>query len=139
MRSASRRPPRARAGAGLLALALLVAAAGCTITRVYRGSPLRAVPEAELVPGATTKEEVLRVFGPPDGLARQLDGDVFVYRYERVNTNTLRIEEPVVTGVQLFTYTRSFEKHDSLVVLFGPQGVLREYGYAEGTGELDGL
>lgn len=136
MASASR-----AAGAGLLALAFTLSsavcvAAGCTVTRVYRGSPLRAEPEAALLPGATTKEEVLRVFGPPDGLARQMDGDVFVYRYRRTNTSSFRIEEPVVTGFQLFRYTRSFEKHDSLVLLFGAQGVLREYGYAEGTDEL---
>lgn len=118
------------------ALALLAAAPGCTITRVYRGSPLRAAPGSALAPGETTKAEVLRAFGPPDGLARQSDGDVFVYRYERTNTNTLRIEEPVFTGFELFRYTRSVEKHDSLVVLFGRDGVLREYGYAEGTGEL---
>ena len=139
MRKARSRRAR-RSALGLLAAALLATSAlGCTITRLYRGSPLRAAPEAQLVPGESTKEQVLRVFGPPDGIARQLDGDLFVYRYVRTNTNTLRIEEPVFTGIRLFSYTRSREKHDSLVVLFGPGGVLREYGYREGTGELGGL
>ncbi len=132
------RPRGVLVGAALLLLlsGLLAPAGGCTITRVYRGSPVEAPPDGALVPGLTSKGEVLRLLGPPTGIVRQLDGDIFVYRYLRRNTNQLRIEEPVITSLEIFSYTRSDERTDTLVVLFDPEGRVVQYGYAAGT---DGL
>jgi hypothetical protein len=104
--------------------------------RVTIGSPLRDVSPQELVVGETTKAEVLARFGPPDAIVRQLDGDVFVYRFVRRNSSTLTIEEPVVTDLTLFTYTRSTEKDDRLSILFDARGLVRSFGLRRGTEEL---
>lgn len=127
-----------RRRAGPLAAALLVAgalgaASGCTITRVYVGVPVELEAVSLLVPGRTSKGEVLRTLGAPDGIVRQFDGDIFVYRYLRRNTATFQLEEPVITNLEIFSYTRSHQRHDSIVVLFDEQGTVREVGVAEGT------
>jgi outer membrane protein assembly factor BamE (lipoprotein component of BamABCDE complex) len=119
------------------ALAALLLA-GCTITRVYVGTPLRADPDLEIQPGVTSMQEVLTVFGPPQRILRHSAGDVFVYSFRRENSETLVIEEPVITDLELFTYSRTREKEDRLVVLFDGEGRVRSFGYQHGTAELDG-
>jgi outer membrane protein assembly factor BamE (lipoprotein component of BamABCDE complex) len=104
--------------------------------RTTIGSPLREDAATLLVAGETTKAQVLASFGPPDVIVRQLDGDVFVYRYLRRNTNTLTLEEPVVTNFTFFSYTRSSEKDDRLSILFDASGVVRSFGLRHGTEEL---
>jgi len=118
---------------GLAAATLLP---GCTITRVYVGSPVRLELVDALVPGESGKGEVLRQLGAPDGIVRQFDGDIFVYRYRRRNSASLTLEEPVITNLEIFSYSRSEQKYDTIVVLFDEEGVLREVGTAQGTDEL---
>jgi len=122
-------------------LAVLVLSTGpaCSIVRSTRGSPLRAVPAEHLVVGETTKADVLRIFGPPTGIVRQFDGTLFVYRRAKRHKDTFRLEEPVFTGIEVFSYTRSDTREDRLVVQFDTDGVVRSFGYAEGTRELGGL
>jgi outer membrane protein assembly factor BamE (lipoprotein component of BamABCDE complex) len=115
---------------------LIITVCGCTIGRVYRGSELRADPSQRIVIGTTTKAEILRIFGPPDWIQKQFDGDIFVYTYLRKNSSALTLEEPVFTDITFFTYRRIQEKRDSLVILFGKDGVVKDYGHYEGTGEL---
>jgi outer membrane protein assembly factor BamE (lipoprotein component of BamABCDE complex) len=103
---------------------------------VYRGSEIRADPKERIVVGITTKAETLRVFGPPDWIQKQFDGDIFVYAYTRKNSSTLTLEEPVFTNITLFTFNRVQEKRDSLIILFGKNGVVKDYGYYRGTLEL---
>jgi hypothetical protein len=122
---------------GLAALAALGLAA-CTITRDYIGSPLRADPAQEIHPGSTEIADVLRVFGPPDRILRHTTGEVFVYRFQRRNSETLVIEEPVITNFEIFSYSRTREKEDRLVVLFDRDGHVRSFGFVRGTAELDG-
>lgn len=117
----------------LLALAL----AGCTITRTYVGVPLAVDPGSAIEPGETDKAGVLRAFGAPERILRHVDGDVFLYRYVRKNQETLAIEEPVITNLKLFTYTRSVEREDRLVVLFDAEGLVSAFGYVRGTAEFD--
>jgi outer membrane protein assembly factor BamE (lipoprotein component of BamABCDE complex) len=126
-----------RARSSRLALAALALTA-CTITRDYIGSPLRADPAVEIHPGSTDMADVLRTFGAPDRILRHAAGDVFVYRYRRSNTEVLAIEEPVITNTEIFTYSRTREKEDRLVVLFDREGRVRSFGYLHGTAELDG-
>ena len=121
-------------------LALLLAAAlssGCIIARIYVGNELPPIPEEKLVPGTTTKAEVLRDFGPPDRLVRQYEGDVFVYAHLQRNVTGLLIEEPVITHAFLFSYTKEEEKSDRLVVMFDRSGVLTGVGFKRGTQQLD--
>ncbi len=118
---------------------LIITVCGCTIGRVYRGSELRADPRERIVVGTTTKAEILRIFGPPYWVQKQYDGDIFVYTYLRKNSSMLTLEESVFTNITFFVYRRMQEKRDSLVILFGKDGVVKDYGHYEGTGELKPL
>jgi outer membrane protein assembly factor BamE (lipoprotein component of BamABCDE complex) len=118
---------------------LVITVCGCTIGRVYRGSEIRAEPKERIVIGATTKAQILRVFGPPDWIQKQFDGDIFIYAYLRKNSSTLTLEEPVFTNITFFAYRRIQGKRDSLVILFGKDGVVKDYGIYKGTGELKPL
>lgn len=126
---------------GILALTLLliIALCSCTIGRVYRGSEIREDPKKQIVPGITTKADILRIFGPPDWVQTQFDGDIFVYAYARKNSSTLTLREPVFTNITFFTFSRVQQKRDSLVILFGKGGVVKDYGHHKGTGELSPL
>jgi outer membrane protein assembly factor BamE (lipoprotein component of BamABCDE complex) len=115
---------------------LILTVCSCSIGRVYRGSEIRADPKERIVVGITTKAETLRVFGPPDWIQKQFDGDIFVYAYTRKNSSTLTLEEPVFTNITFFTFNRVQEKRDSLIILFGKNGVVKDYGYYRGTLEL---
>ena len=119
----------------LIAL-LIILLSSCTIGRVYMGSEIRDDPRRKIVIGSTTKSNILEIFGPPDAIQMQFDGDIFIYGYLRKNSATLTIEEPVVTNVTVFTYTRVQQKKDALVVLFDKDGIVKNYGFYEGTAEL---
>jgi hypothetical protein len=118
-------------------LAALVLAPGCTIIRTYVGNELPPLVDGSIVPGTTTKAEVLREFGPPDRLVRQYEGDVFVYAYTRVNESRIDLEEPVFTKFRFFSYSKSQEMSDRLVVLFDRNGIVAGLGFRRGTLQLD--
>jgi outer membrane protein assembly factor BamE (lipoprotein component of BamABCDE complex) len=109
---------------------------GCTIGRVYIGSEIRSDPKEKIQVGLTTKSDILEIFGPPDRVTRQYDGDIFVYTYLRKNSTKFAIEEPYITNTTFFTYTRIQEKKDHLVILFDKNGMVKNYGYQRGTSEL---
>lgn len=109
---------------------------GCTIGRVYIGSEIRDDPKEKVQPGLTTKSDILSIFGPPDRVTHQYDGDIFVYAYLRKNSTKFVIEEPYITNTTFFSYTRTQEKKDHLVILFDREGVVKNYGYQRGTQEL---
>jgi hypothetical protein len=124
----------ARAIAGLVVLGL---SSGCIISRTYSGNELPAITDRQLVPGTTTKADVLRDLGPPDRLVRQYEGDVFVYAYIRRNESTFLLEEPVFTHLTIFSYTKEQEKSDRMVLLFDRSGTLSGVGFRRGTETLD--
>jgi len=109
---------------------------GCTIGRVYVGSELQYNPSEKIVSGQTTKSQVLEMFGAPDLIQRQHDGDVFVYVYLRRNYSKIAIQEPVVTHIQIFTYSNIQEKKDNLVILFDREGTVKNFGFQRKTREL---
>jgi outer membrane protein assembly factor BamE (lipoprotein component of BamABCDE complex) len=119
----------------LIAL-LMILTWGCTIGRVYIGSELRSDPKEKIQLGLTTKSDILSIFGPPDRITHQYDGDIFVYAYYRKNSSKFVIEEPYFTNWTLFSYTRIQDKRDHLVILFDKNGVVKNYGYQRGTEEL---
>ena len=123
----------------LLLAALLALSTGCQLGREYVGSELRLEALDRLLNGRSTKGEVLQLFGPPDRILRQYDGDVFIYRYVRRNTASFSIEEPVITNFQIFSWSKEQEKADRLVVLFDRQGIVSAWGLRRGTEELDAL
>jgi len=126
----------ARVAVPILALALAVESA-CTIERTYVGNELNAVPDGRIVVGKTDKGEILEVFGPPDRILRQYDGDVFVYAYIRRNSTTFEIEDPTITNLMIFTYHKSQEKSDRLVVFFDREGLVSGIGFRRGTEQLE--
>jgi outer membrane protein assembly factor BamE (lipoprotein component of BamABCDE complex) len=115
---------------------LIMAVCSCRIGRVYIGSEIKDDPRERIVVGATTKSEILKIFGPPYRVHKQYDGDVFVYDYVRKNSSSLTVEEPVFTNITFFEFKRIQEKKDSLVILFDKDGVVKSYGYHRGTTEL---
>jgi outer membrane protein assembly factor BamE (lipoprotein component of BamABCDE complex) len=98
-------------------------ATGCTIGRYYQNAPLRADPSV-LVEGQSTKSDVLRQLGPPWLITHQTDGDAFVYMYDRQNWSTLRLQDPI-TGISWFTYSKQYERRDTVLVTFDFNGVVR--------------
>ena len=66
--------------------ALLILLWGCSIGRIYVGSEIRHDPKEKIKTGSTTKSEILEIFGPPDRIQKQYDGDIFVYAYLRKNS-----------------------------------------------------
>jgi len=123
-------------GKAFVLLVLLILLWGCSIGRVYIGSEIRHDPKEKIKTGTTTKSEILEIFGPPDRIQKQYDGDVFVYAYLRKNSSKFSIEEPYFTNVTLFQYSRIQQKKDALVILFDKEGVVINYGYQKGTPEL---
>ncbi|GBD25203.1 hypothetical protein HRbin30_00518 [bacterium HR30] len=112
-------------------------ATGCTIARTYQDSPLRG-DVTRIVPGVSTRSDVLREFGPPTQIFHQTNGDAFVYTYARLNYSSLRLRDPI-TGTNWFTYTRRFETRDRVLVLFDFDGVVRDIAWAHHTQELPPL
>jgi outer membrane protein assembly factor BamE (lipoprotein component of BamABCDE complex) len=109
---------------------------GCTIGRTYIGSEIRSDPREKIQIGLTNKSDVLSLFGPPERITSQFDGDIFVYAYYRKNSSKFVIEEPYFTNLTIFSYTRIQEKKDQLVILFDKEGVVKNYGYQRGILEL---
>lgn len=106
-----------------------------TIKRSYVGQPVEIDPHKSIITGKTNKGDILGIFGPPDRILRQYDGDLFVYEYIYDKGFKVVIEEPVITGIKLFTYIKDDKKRDLLVILFNKQGVVLNYGisrYASG-------
>jgi hypothetical protein len=127
---------RRRSELAALGGALLLLSA-CAITRVYVGTRLPMHPTTALTPGVATRGDVLRELGAPDQVMRHVNGDVFIYRYNRKNSDVFTLEEPVVTDLQIFQYTRVDEREDRLIVIFDSSGVVEAYGYHRGTEEID--
>jgi len=115
---------------------LMLFAWGCSIGRIYIGSEIRSDPKEKIQSGLTTKSDILSIFGPPDHITSQFDGDIFVYTYFRKNSTQLAIREPYITKTTFFSYTRIQENKDNLVILFDKDGVVKNYGYQKGTQDL---
>lgn len=109
---------------------------GCSIGRTYIGSEIRSDPREKIQIGLTSKSDVLSIFGPPERITSQFDGDIFVYAYYRKNSSKFIIKEPYFSDWTLFSYTRIQEKKDHLVILFDKDGVVKNYAYQKGTPEL---
>lgn len=123
----------------LLAALLTASVPACSFTRIYRGTPIRVVPDEVLSAGVTSKGQVLQLLGPPDRIVRQHDGDAFLYRFVRRNVDALELEEPVFTNMTIFSYTRNEQRSDLLLVLFDKEGVVNSWGLRRTTDDIGGL
>ncbi|MCP3987112.1 MAG: hypothetical protein GY723_22220 [bacterium] len=124
----------------VLAISLwMVLGSACSITRIYRGSPILVVPDEVLQAGVTDKAQALQILGPPDRIVRQHDGDAFLYRFVRRNVDALELEEPVFTNITFFSFTRNEQRTDLLLVLFDTGGLVRSWGVRRSTQDIGGL
>jgi hypothetical protein len=123
-----------RLAPGALALALLT---GCTISHVSIGSPIDEASMQDISPGESDEADVLRVFGAPNRIVRHAEGDMFIYEFVKRVTRTIHIEEPVITGFELFSYSSSDEREDRLIVLFTEEGLVESFGYTDGIPERE--
>ena len=123
--------------ASSLVAALLAAATACTLQRDYVGNEFRDLPEGSVAVGRTTKGEILELKETLDRILRQYDGDVFVYAYIRRNQTSISIEEPVITNLMIFSYQKSQEKSDRMVVFFDRDGHVSGVGFRRGTEQLE--
>jgi hypothetical protein len=133
----------------VLLLASLAVTPGCVIGRYSEGETIATEQIPRIVPGQTTKTEILAWFGSPQSFAdatfiekflseQELDpgtvmdlpfADVFVYR----------ITEGRLRGyvMILYNYIRLDVASDTLVVFFDRQDLVLYYGWRNGTDVLD--
>ena len=114
-----------------------VLATACTLGRVYRGQELPPDAAEQIHPGRSTVGEVLAVLGPPDRIVRTARGEVFTWRFERRNSSSFTIEEPVVTDLTIFSWSKVQDKSDTFMVFFDRAGVVTHTGHRRGTEELE--
>ena len=104
--------------------AVVVALAGCSITREFDGER-PTVDQLQALIDARTKAEVLENVGPPVEVGLQLDGSVFVYRF--------RFEEADNLNLSFFRATFDYDVTDQrvarLVVFFDKAGRKTGFGF----------
>lgn len=133
----------------LLCFMCLACSACISIGRTYSGNPIPEDAIARIVPGETTRAEVMQLLGAPKetesaditGLAEQalaryegeklilqIDPALFndVYIYERKQTNHF------VMALILFNYYSSDERSDRLAIFFDKDGVVLGVGWTPG-------
>jgi hypothetical protein len=119
----------------LASVILLLGSSGCTITRLYGGAQLRGDP-SQIIEGQSTRGDVLRILGPPDAIEHQVWGDAFVYRYRQINSASITVEDFAFTGQTIFSFGRTFDNSDTLIVLFDFNGVVNGIAVDRDTEEM---
>jgi outer membrane protein assembly factor BamE (lipoprotein component of BamABCDE complex) len=83
--------------------------------------------------GKTTKQEVITLLGSPDRITRRANGDtMFSYKYARATAKPatfIPIFGPLVGGANV--------QHQFFIVLFGADGVVKDYISSQGSTETD--
>jgi len=131
---------------GVLSLALLLT--GCVVGRYYEGPQISGEKIREIQPGVTTKEEIIRWFGPPQNyisptvfneILRELDvtreplthypfANILSYQYNRGNIRAIVLV--------LFNFVEAKVKSDHLVIFLDENDRVKYYGFHKGTDEL---
>lgn len=108
--------------AGVVA-SLVLALAGCTITREFDGEE-PTVDQLHALVEARTKAEVLDEVGPPEAIGLRMDGSVFVYRF--------RFEEQDSLNASFFNASFDYDTTDRrvqrLAVFFDKRGRKTGFG-----------
>ena len=105
---------------------LLAGGGGCVLSQTTDGTTIREDQVAAIVPGTSTRADVLRVLGSPDEIQysnREHDPLFergFVYDRERRRTTFF--------SLILFSGARTDENRDRVVVFFDDQGVVEDIG-----------
>jgi hypothetical protein len=132
-----------------LLLAALAATQGCVIGRYSEGEVIAADQIPRIVPGQTTKRDILEWFGSPQSFAEAtfleeyladqelLPGDVLDLPFADVLV--YRLTRGRLRGVVmiLFNHIRLEVASDTLVVFFDERDRVLYYGWRQGTNVLD--
>ncbi|MBV8779456.1 MAG: outer membrane protein assembly factor BamE [Alphaproteobacteria bacterium] len=106
--------PAALARAAALTVALMVALTACTVSEDQRGKLPDADKLAQIKPGSTTKEQVVKILGSPSS-ASTFDDDVWYYISRK--TRQVAFLSPAVLDQQVF------------IVDFDGKGVVKDIGH----------
>lgn len=129
-------------------LFLLVLLTGCVIGRYYEGPIILEEKIKDIKPGITTKEEIIRWFGPPQNylsptIFNQILRELDVTReplnyYPFANILSYQFNQGNVRAVVLilFNYIEGKVKSDHLVVFIDENDRVQYYGFYKGTEEL---
>jgi hypothetical protein len=132
---------------GILLLSLSCAA-GCFVGRYQEGLPVAADKIAQIVPGQTTKAEILDWFGAPSGLADAQLLESFLADRELLpgpvvdlpfaDVLVFRLTEGRLSGLVLILWnTVEFRvQSDTLIVFFDEKDRVSYFGYRKGTDAL---
>jgi outer membrane protein assembly factor BamE (lipoprotein component of BamABCDE complex) len=104
----------ARHGLRLAGIALAIMLAGCAISEDQRGHLPDADKLAEIQPGVTTKEQVVKILGTPSS-ASTFDDDVWYYISRK--TKQIAFFSPTVLDQQVY------------IVDFDSKGVVKDLGH----------
>jgi hypothetical protein len=106
--------------------------AGCSSFQTEMGRPLSAETN-NFAEARTRVDTVVHELGPPHQVSRLPDGFVFLYEYSRISEFQLgfSMNVPIVRWLKFLKAWNQLE-HQSLVLTFDQQGVLR----GEGSGNL---
>jgi hypothetical protein len=133
---------------GPLLLLSLLCASGCFIGRYEEGLPVAAEKIPQIVPGKTTKAEILDWFGAPSGLAdaqllesfladrELLPGPVVDLPFADVLVFRLTKGRLKAGTVILFSVVDFRVASDTLVVFFDADDRVTYFGYRQGTDAL---
>jgi hypothetical protein len=133
---------------GLALLLSLMCASGCFIGRYEEGLPVAADKIPQIVPGETTKAEILDWFGAPSGLADAHLLESFLVDRELMpgpvvdlpfaDVLVYRLTQGRLTAM-LFVLYNTIDFHvasDTLIVFFDANDRVSYFGYRKGTDEL---
>jgi hypothetical protein len=111
---------------------------GCVSYRLVRGTEGRPIPPIfeEFRVGKTTLQEALETLGAPDQVAELEGKDVLIYRRSLIAQSGLSFGIPLVDiwvhGFDFSAYGRLI-RYDLLLLLFTPDGILREIIIEKGS------
>ena len=133
--------------AASLAAACMLALCGCFNIGVVTGTEIPADRVAQIVPGKTTKDEILRWFGAPyeatDGevLTRMFDAgeiaaeDLVALPFADMLAFEILEGDAKILMTIVFNWARVYVKRDRLVVFFDERDVVLYYGVSRQRGE----
>jgi outer membrane protein assembly factor BamE (lipoprotein component of BamABCDE complex) len=114
-------PPRWRLALWPAAVVLALAVTGCVVSEDQRGNLPDPEKLAEIQPGSTTKEQVVRILGSPSS-ASTFDDDTWYYISRKIHQ--VAFFSPTVLDQQVY------------IVDFNDKGVVKDLGHktlADGT------
>lgn len=106
---------------------LLLATQGCVLSQSTKGTSISDQQVAAIVPGTSTRADVVRILGAPDDLeySNREHDPLFerMYVYDRTKRKTTYF------SLILFSAARSDENRDRVVIFFDDEGVVEDVGY----------